>query len=750
MSLQHKGSPLCSPSRHYLRTLCCDCGATLASHEAGQESGVGGPTRASPGTGTLTGISTLLRDWGSPQGSGLSAGQGQSRTTVAFDAHPCQEHASPVPKHGWHPLALGWSTGTQCGTWHHLCPEWGWGFVPAGGPWDLEAGYWEVLGCRGALGCTCVSISGGGTGVYLSVGRGDDQPVMINPGLSRRMRPPLHEGLGYSVAPVCPPHAPHQVLGPVAQPREARQMLLPPLPQDARLLSRPVPPPEAGSAHGTGTLPAVIPQAREVRGSPPGGLMLQGPHWRGGTSVPSGAERPPCLEPAAGWGLSTCSRCSIKLWPLSSCQFRIPGLRRVPPANGRAAAAQPRVAPGPPDKPMAFTVLLLLLVLGTGTHAMTTETTMEMETTETTTVEMTTETTSTPTLWSNKFPKSTGGSRPQPGFPYATVFPGTNTTNFQFGNHSMGNATSNSTVVPAHSSPAIPHVNASSNGSSWAPHTGTNSSSAAPTVDGNGTTSAQVNPTQITSEGSTAPRQTPTQGGPKPSKPTAQLPAAVQLLVRVPLSFRIINRSFNESLRDPASEEYRSLSSAVLGMFEHVFGCAGCMGTQTYAGCSELRYSQGSVEVQSTLVFGNGSDDVTPDAAEQRLRKSLDHNGFVMGLQLDSIQSSTAVMSPAPAPVVPDWAIALLVLVSILLLFSIFTCLLLMSTCTCRRKSRGKLDLLSQKDSYHPMAEYLQYQSHGRYVSPNSKPNPYSQVAGSTTRAGTFTYTNPAAGSDNL
>uniref|UniRef100_A0A8U7NZG9 Uncharacterized protein n=1 Tax=Corvus moneduloides TaxID=1196302 RepID=A0A8U7NZG9_CORMO len=70
------------------------------------------------------------------------------------------------------------------------------------------------------------------------------------------------------------------------------------------------------------------------------------------------------------------------------------------------------------------------------------------------------------------------------------------------------------------------------------------------------------------------------------------------------------------------------------------------------------------------------------------------------------------------------------------------------STCTCRRKSQGKLDLLSQKDSYHPMAEYLQYQSHGRYAPPNSKPNPYSQVRAR--RAGTFTYTNPAAGSDNL
>ncbi|XP_059727204.1 mucin-1 [Haemorhous mexicanus] len=401
---------------------------------------------------------------------------------------------------------------------------------------------------------------------------------------------------------------------------------------------------------------------------------------------------------------------------------------------------------------MAFPVFLLLLVLGTGTCAiMTTETTMEMETTETTTVEMTTE--STATTWlPNIFPKSTPPSRPPTSvFPYGTAFPGTNTTSFQFGNHSTSNATSNSTVVPVPSGPAIPHANATSNSSSWAPHFGTNGSSAAPTtmhgsIKGNGSTSAQVFPTQITSEGSTA----PTQGGPNPSKTSAQLPAA-QLLVRVPLSFRIINRSFNESLRDPASQEYRSLTRTVLTMFQHVFGCTGCMGTQTYLGCSELQYSQGSVKVQSTLVFGNGRGAITTDAAEQRLRKSLDQNGFIMGLQLDSIQSSAAVISPAPAPMIPDWAVALLVLVSVLLLFTMFTCLLLMSTCTCRRKSRGKLDLLSQKDSYHPMAEYLQYQSHGRYVSPNSKPNPYSQVAGgSTTRSGTFTYTNPAAGSDNL
>uniref|UniRef100_A0A8B9N6Z3 Uncharacterized protein n=1 Tax=Accipiter nisus TaxID=211598 RepID=A0A8B9N6Z3_9AVES len=155
--------------------------------------------------------------------------------------------------------------------------------------------------------------------------------------------------------------------------------------------------------------------------------------------------------------------------------------------------------------------------------------------------------------------------------------------------------------------------------------------------------------------------------------------------------------------------------------------------------------SQGSVEVQSTLVFGHGNDTVTSDAAEQQLRNSLDQNGFIMDLQLASIQSEWELQaggtrSPVPIPVL--------------------TCLLLapdpfplppQTTCTCCRKSRGKLDLFSTKDSYHPMAEYPPYQSHGRYVSPNSKPNPYSQVrADNGVGAGTFTYTDPAATSDNL
>ncbi|XP_014816770.1 PREDICTED: mucin-1 isoform X2 [Calidris pugnax] len=405
-------------------------------------------------------------------------------------------------------------------------------------------------------------------------------------------------------------------------------------------------------------------------------------------------------------------------------------------------------------------------------------TTTETTTTDTTTMETTAETTATPMITPPNitiFKNTTGDSNQTsaPSHPTVSLTTG-NTTNIQSSNSSTDNTTAKSTAVPTFITTVVSHVNATTNDSSWITPINTNttnSSSAAPTpptgaatgipissTRGNGSSSPQVNPTQktpVTSQGSTAPTQTPTvvlasSSGPSPSRAPALLPTGVQLLRRVPLSFRIINRSFNESLRDPTSKDYRTLSHTVLTMYEHVFGCVSCVGRQTYKGCSELQFSQGSVEVQSVLVFGHGNDTVTSAVAEQQLRKSLDHNGFIMDLQLTSIRSTEEVTSPAPVPAVPDWAIALLVLVCILLLLSILTCFL-MTTCTCRRKSRGKLDLLSTKDSYHPMAEYPPYQSHGRYEPPNSKPNPYSQVAGTNgAGVGTFTYTNPAATSDNL
>uniref|UniRef100_A0A8D0FPI6 Mucin-1 n=1 Tax=Strix occidentalis caurina TaxID=311401 RepID=A0A8D0FPI6_STROC len=286
---------------------------------------------------------------------------------------------------------------------------------------------------------------------------------------------------------------------------------------------------------------------------------------------------------------------------------------------------------------------------------------------------------------------------------HTTVSPTTgNATNFQSSNSSAGNSTANSTAVPVSSSATSSPTNATTNGSNWVPPLGTNttnSSSAAPTVGGgtvipisstkgNGSSSSQVAPTRktsVTSQGSTAPRQTPTavlggSGSPKPSKAAALLPTDVQLLLRVPLSFRILNRSFNESLRDPTSKEYKSLSYTILSMVSP-------------SPAHELPGRWGG-DIASTSACGPG----------------LGHCSAGPGLH--------------PAA----------------------------TSCTCRRKSQGKLDLFSTKDSYHPMAEYPPYQSHGRYVSPNSKPNPYSQVRAKVNGAGagTFTYTNSTPTSDNL
>ncbi|XP_040395241.1 mucin-1 isoform X2 [Cygnus olor] len=429
---------------------------------------------------------------------------------------------------------------------------------------------------------------------------------------------------------------------------------------------------------------------------------------------------------------------------------------------------------------MEFTALLplLLVVLGAGTHVSnttttettTTETTTtETTTTETTTVETTTTETTvmTPALNNVTSQNTSGNGSLGPVPSHVTAFPKT-------GNSSAGNATANSTVVPVSIIPMFPHSNISANDSNGVPPSKTSSTAngsslvptspvaggtVIPTSNTNATanSSAEVVPTKtasVTSQGSTVHGKTPTavlgsSGGPNPSKAAALPPTVVQLLLRVPLSFRILNRNFSQSLLDPTSKEYRSLSRAVLTMFEGVFGCTSCMGRQTYKGCSELRFSQGSVAVQSTLVFGHSNDSITSDSAEKKLRSQLDSNGYIMDLQLADIQSGVEVTAPVAQPQVPDWAIALLVLVCVLLLLSILICALL-TTCSCRRKSRGKLDLFSTKDSYHPMAEYPPYQSHGRYVSPNSKHNPYSQVAGTIAGGGTFTYTNPSASSDNL
>uniref|UniRef100_A0A674IPZ4 Mucin 1, cell surface associated n=1 Tax=Terrapene triunguis TaxID=2587831 RepID=A0A674IPZ4_9SAUR len=89
---------------------------------------------------------------------------------------------------------------------------------------------------------------------------------------------------------------------------------------------------------------------------------------------------------------------------------------------------------------------------------------------------------------------------------------------------------------------------------------------------------------------------------------------------------------------------------------------------------------------------------------------------------------SSPPATSAPAPLVPGWGIALLVLVCILLVLSILIFILLI-VCSYRRRNRGKLDLLSSQASYQPMNEYPTYHTHGRFSGPGKKQNPYSDVS---------------------
>nr|XP_048684541.1 mucin-1 isoform X2 [Caretta caretta] len=185
-------------------------------------------------------------------------------------------------------------------------------------------------------------------------------------------------------------------------------------------------------------------------------------------------------------------------------------------------------------------------------------------------------------------------------------------------------------------------------------------------------------------------------------------------------------------------------------MYGKIYGCPTCPNGQNYLGLTDLRFSQGSVVTESVLLY-RVSDDTSISAAdiEQQLRQRLGRNNSFDGLQLDSIRASfigTSSPTSAPAPLVPGWGIALLVLVCIGLVLSILLFILLI-VCSCCRRNRGKLDMFSSQASYQPMSEYPTYHTHGRFSAPGKKQNPYSDIAtGNGTNA---FYANPAT-SENL
>ncbi|XP_073179569.1 mucin-1-like [Lepidochelys kempii] len=180
------------------------------------------------------------------------------------------------------------------------------------------------------------------------------------------------------------------------------------------------------------------------------------------------------------------------------------------------------------------------------------------------------------------------------------------------------------------------------------------------------------------------------------------------VVIRISLLFRIVNRIFDNSLLDPNSINYLKLQVTIQIMYGKIYGCPTCPNGQNYLGLTDLRFSQGSVVTESVLLY-RVSDDTSISAAdiEQQLRQRLGRNNSFDGLQLDSIRASfigTSSPTSAPAPLVPGWGIALLVLVCIGLVLSILLFILLIISMCCRR-SQGSLDLFSSMTSYQTMSK---------------------------------------------
>ncbi|KAJ6656943.1 hypothetical protein lerEdw1_002944, partial [Lerista edwardsae] len=189
--------------------------------------------------------------------------------------------------------------------------------------------------------------------------------------------------------------------------------------------------------------------------------------------------------------------------------------------------------------------------------------------------------------------------------------------------------------------------------------------------------------------------------------------------------------------------------------YDEIYACAGCPYEKSYENYTLMALRPGSVEAYTQLNFQNNSDTSAKDFGDNvvtqlRTADAAKRQGFILNnVNGTFIQVEFPPVPPRTSPPesVPGWGIALLVLVCILVLFALIAILILLIR-WCRRSHRGHIDIMSSRDSYHPMNEYPPYQTHGRYVAPPSnKQNPYSETNNGTSP---FSYTNPAMANENL
>ncbi|XP_054407801.1 mucin-1 isoform X7 [Pongo abelii] len=162
-----------------------------------------------------------------------------------------------------------------------------------------------------------------------------------------------------------------------------------------------------------------------------------------------------------------------------------------------------------------------------------------------------------------------------------------------------------------------------------------------------------------------------------------------------------------------------------------------------FLGCSNIKFRPGSVVVQSTLAFREGTTnahDVETQFNQHKTEAASRYNLTISDIRVSDVPFPFSAQSGAG---VPGWGIALLVLVCVLVALAVVY-LIALAVCQCRRKNYGQLDIFPARDAYHPMSEYPTYHTHGRYVPPSStNHSPYEKVSAGN-GGSSLSYTNPA------
>ncbi|XP_077799461.1 mucin-1 isoform X14 [Macaca mulatta] len=195
--------------------------------------------------------------------------------------------------------------------------------------------------------------------------------------------------------------------------------------------------------------------------------------------------------------------------------------------------------------------------------------------------------------------------------------------------------------------------------------------------------------------------------------------------------------AFNSSLEDPSTNYYQQLQRDISELFLQIYKQG------DFLGLSNIMFRPGSVVVQSTLVFREGTTNVHDVETQFNQRKTEAASRYNLTISDISVRDVPFPFSAQTGAGVPGWGIALLVLVCVLVVLAIVYFIAL-AVCQCRQKNYRQLDIFPARDAYHPMSEYPTYHTHGRYVpAGGTNRSPYEEVSAGN-GGSSLSYTNPA------